>query len=430
MGKIPTTTSTLPGAPTTISPTGPTEPPEVSTTTTVTSSGPSVPSDEDHTGITNTTIKLCAYAPFLLGDALGIKPSNQDVYWRMANDTPGPDGKRGIRGRQVEMVFKDDQSSNSGAVVAAEGCLQAGAFAMMSGGGIDQTIPVRSFAEKRRIPFFYTTATEVGLQGLRYSFGFLPSSEYISRRVGEFATTRYPTRRHGIVYVNTPTWTGGRQTYLDELKERGVSPAFDQPLSSSNGLYLNQVLELKRAGVEVLYLHVNPLEWFRFVNQATEQDYRPLFLGEFPTNTLLRSIGSAIDGRSGNPPAQMISVIPAYDLMDTSLPHYPEIKRMRDAYAKYLNKEPTDIDWGFWLGFRALHQTLYDCGSNCTRSRLIGMLESGYRATIPPLCEINFATFPAYKGHLGGSQVNLFEASYRPGKGSYWRQPATCASNF
>lgn len=427
IGEAPTTTSTVFGTPTTINTA---EPAGSSTTSSTAPAAPSVSTDEDHTGITNTTIKLCAYEPFLLGSTFGLDPGNQDVYWRMVNDTTGPDGKPGIRGRRVEMTFKDDQSSNSGAVVAAEGCVQAGAFAMMSGGGIDQTIPVRTFAEKRRIPFFYTTATELGLESLRYSFGFLPSSEFISRRIGEYAAAHYPTRRHGIVYVNTPTWTGGRLTYLDELTKAGIKPAFDQPLSSSNGLYVNQVLELKRAGVEVLYLHANFVEWFRFVNQATEQDYHPLFLGEFPTSTILRSIGSAIDGRSGYPAAQMISVIPNYSPADASLPQHAEIERMQVAYAKYLHKKPNDLDWNFWLGFRALHQVLYDCGPNCTRSKLIGMLESGYHPAIPPLCELNFATFPAYRGHLGGAQVNLEQAGYDPEHGSYWRQLTSCASRF
>jgi hypothetical protein len=120
-------------------------------------------------------------------------------------------------------------------------------------------------------------------------------------------------------------------------------------------------------------------------------------------------------------------VTPEFHLGDTTSPWAATEKQMEDAYATYDSGHTvTDTDWQTWLGFGALTQLLRDCGADCSRNKLAGMLLSGVKASYPPLCPTDFSRG---KGRLGSFAFNVMEGTNRNGSAG-WKQVATCAESF
>jgi hypothetical protein len=137
---------------------------------------------------------------------------------------------------------------------------------------------------------------------------------------------------------------------------------------------------------------------------------------------------------SVNPPVHGISVWPAYSPGDYGGPfasYAKEIKRMESVYAeRRTGIQTTDIHWMVWLAYRDLHRTLVDCGVDCTRNKLLGlMLWRKYTAEeMAPSCPVDYTR----NGHVGGFWATMFTAYERP-SGSYgWKHinGAVCRDSF
>jgi ABC-type branched-subunit amino acid transport system substrate-binding protein len=360
------------------------------------------------------------HAPFLLGPVFDNHPEDEDVYWRWLND------QGGVHGRSVEISFTDDQYTASGAVQAAAACDDRDPFLMLGGVGFDQTPTVRNYAETHGIPYLHTMAVGADPATLDHSYTGSPTIEQVGRLVAQRVASKHPNKQVGVIWVNSENWKAGRDAFRAELKRLGKdgNVVYDDDIPSNNEGFLPYIVDMRNAGVEVLYFHANALAMARFFREADGQGYRPHVIGEDGFNLVTDTAGEQM---RNFPSAEVVWVTPAYDPSDTSTPYYDEIQRMRDAYAQYRpGKTPNDVDWMFWVAFKQLHGMLEDCGRACDRNLLTGMLQSGYSATVDPMCNVDFSRGA---GHFGGYLVNLYSAIPK-GDTSVWKQTATCVSSL
>lgn len=372
---------------------------------------------EERIGITDDEIHICMHAAFVFGEIFDNRPEDEDIYWDMVNAEQG-----GIYGRKVRVSFTDDQYTPNGAIEAASQCKSRNPFFTMGGVGFDQTPAVREWAERNRMLYFYSVATEKGAGGKRYSFTAAPSVEQLGRILARWVMKRYASKRVAIVYRDSPNWDGGRQAFKSELKQRGKGVVADIKVQSNQSIFTEEIDALQDARAQVVFFHENALKWIEMIKQARQQGYTPKWLGEVGFNLVTDSLGrDTLD-----PPAEVVWVTPSYDPTNPDLPWAKEIDRMERAYARYHpnNKRPNDVDWMFWLAFKGVHRMLADCGRSCTRNTLAGMLESGYQGIAPPLCPADYS-----RGHMAGYLANMFRAVPR-GSGAVWQNVATCRASF
>ncbi|MBW3663472.1 MAG: ABC transporter substrate-binding protein [Actinobacteria bacterium] len=375
--------------------------------------------DEARIGITDTTLRLCMHAAFLLGPVFDNRPEDEDVYWRWLND------QGGVHGRQVEITFTDDQYTAAGAAQAAAECDDRDPFLMLGGVGFDQTPTVRNYAETHGIPYVHTMAVEADPAKLDHSHTGSPTIEQVGRFVAQRVAAKHPNKRIGVIWVNSENWKAGRDSFLDELERLGKADnvTYDQDIPNNNEQFTPYIIDM-RDKVDVLYFHANALAMARFFNEADQQGFYPHVIGEDGFNLVTDTAGQAM---REFPSAEVVWITPAYDPSDTSTPYYDEVQRMQQAYAQYRpRKTPNDVDWMFWLAFKQIHRMLEDCGRQCDRNILTGMIQSGYSATVDPMCNVDFSRGG---GHFGGHLVNLY-SSVPKGDTSVWKQSATCVSRF
>lgn len=374
--------------------------------------------EEDRIGITDELIRLCMHAAFSLGEVFDNRPQDEDIYWKAVNAEQG-----GIYGRKVDIRFTDDNYTPTDGVVAAEECKSVDPFFLLGGIGFDVTPAVRDWAEKNRMLYFHSFATERGAQGLRYSFSGVPSVERLGGLLAQWAARHYRNRKIGIVYRISDNWVGGRDAFKAELARHGLKVVADIGVDASQSIYTQEIQALRAAGAEVVYLHENALKWVEMIKQARSQNYKPVWMAAIGFNL----ITNLLKRDATDPPVESIWVTPAYEIDNPDLPWADEIERMKTAYRKYHpnNKQPNDVDWMFWLTFKSVHKMLLDCGPDCSRNTLAGMLLSDYVGEVYPLCQTNFGL-----GQVGGYLTNMWRAKNAPGGESAWQQIETCKPGY
>lgn len=381
------------------------------------------PASQDRIGMTDTDLTLCMHAAFALGPAFGNSPDDEQVFWQYLND------KGGVQGRKVHMVFTDDAYTPTGGVQAAQQCAQNNPFLMMSGVGFDTVPAVRDWAEKNKQLYLASFSTENGLYNLKYTFEFAPTVEQFGKVAGNWAGTKYKgdDANLGVVWRNSPNWQGGRDNFKAAATAKGAKIVSDIAVQQNQGDYSSVILQLRQKGAKTVLAWVNVLEFAQLERQAAAQGYFPRWITA-AFNLVTDTVGDDVDGSNGHPAAVGLWVTPAYPA-DKGVAWAGEAAEMEAAYRKYRpsKKSVNDVDWQVWLAFKQVTQLFNDCGRDCSRNKLAGMMLSGYKTQLQPLCQVDFGG--RGKGKVGSFALNVMEAFDRSGTPG-WKQVATCREDF
>jgi ABC-type branched-subunit amino acid transport system substrate-binding protein len=375
---------------------------------------------DDRIGLTDTTIDICAHAALQLGSVFNATAADFTPYWDQVN------ANGGIYGRKVRFAFTDDQYTPQGGTQAAQQCKAKNPFVMVGGIGFDTAPAVRQFAEQNDMLYLSSFATESDVSRYRRSFSFVPSIERFGLLAGQYAAKQNPGKRFGVVWRNSPNWQGGRDQFRAAVERAGGTVVADLPVEKDQGDYTNTILSLKRSGAQVVLGWVNVLEFAQLETQAVMQGYRPQWVVA-GFNLVTDTLGHDIDGTRG-PAAIGVWVTPPFP-GDPGNPYEPQIQQMRDAYQRYRPQSAdslTDTHWQFWLFSMGLHRLLLDCGRDCSRNRLAGMLLAGYHVDEPPGCPVDFRKGG---GRLGGFALDVYTA-VPAGSSARWSSTVRCAEGF
>lgn len=371
-------------------------------------------------GITDSKITLCSHAGISLAATTG---NNADqltkTYWRMVNEDQG-----GIYGRQVDFTIEDDGYSPTTTPRAFTACQDKKPALMIGGIGFDQTPTFRSLAEQNKELYVYGLANEDGVSNATYSFAAAPSVERMSRKFAQTILHFAHGKKIGVLTVSSAGWKLGAIAFKAELKRLGYSADVPtEEIANNNDVLTSHVVNLKNAGVGVVFLNINTLAWTRFTEEADGQGWNSVTMVGYGFNFLTDKAG---DKMQKFPDSIALSIWPVYD----PATHYgwaAEYARMRFYYKKYWNAEPNDIDWITWVSLKGFHRLLLDCGKECNRNKIAGLLLAGYRKTEPPTCETNYGRDP--RRHAGGYLANVWRSQDR-GTSQYWKQINTCIEGF
>ena len=374
---------------------------------------------ENTIGITKNTIVMCTHAALNLAAVFRVNAKDLNVYWDYVNNELG-----GIYGRKVVMTYADDKYGNQPSDVQAayQTCHDRNPFILLGGIGFDQIPLVRSYAEQDHQLYIHHIAREDFSK--KYSFSFLPSVETAGLRAAQWVLAKHASESIGVIYRNSENWEPGHRTFKAELAAHGVTAVRDLPVEKNATVYSTQIQALKSKNVKVVFLWENVLAGTEIIKQADQQGFHPTWL-VFPFNFMTNTLDSAVVSPK---PAEGIAMWPAYrpgDAGGTYSPYANEIRLFERMHSKYASGPRDDVTWMTWLGWHQMHRVLLDCGANCTRNRLVGLLQANLAKPVLGDCGFNFKS----NGHVGGFDVNIFQA-YMSGSNAYWKNLALCKRSF
>ena len=367
----------------------------------------------DRTGVSDTVIKIGVHAPIT-----GAAPIPQnafdkgkDVYWKWLA------GRGGLLGRNVQIIFKDDQFNPAHAVqVCRELVEQDKVFMLFGVTGSDQITACARYAESVGVPYLSGGVNEDGLTGLKHYFAVSQTYAQQNRTIVGLIKNAMHKTRIAIVLNATPALDETQRSITAVAQAAGLKIVRQSRISkqASDAELVSEANQLRASGAEAVYLLTAPVNFIKLATNAYAQAYSPLWTGPGMTN------GFNIVTEGGCPAvngARWMSPFPGLDAIDRLDPDY------RPAYRQYVGSEPDDIglaEWGLNKTFRLM---LEAAGRDLSRQSFEGVLTSGR-----PFASNVFPTV-SYEGSIrfGAKTMHVLEADCSTRK---WKTMATFVEGF
>jgi ABC-type branched-subunit amino acid transport system substrate-binding protein len=323
----------------------------------------------DRTGVSDTVIKIGVHAPLTGAAPL---PQNafdkgKDVYWKFLA------AKGGLLGRNVQIVFKDDQFNPAHAVqVCRELVEQDKVFLLFGVAGSDQITACARYANAAGVPYLSAGVNEDGLTGLPNYFAVSQTYAQQNRTIAALIRNRLHKTKIAIVLNATPALDETQRSITAEARAIGLNIVRQSRISkqASDSELVAEAQQLRTSGAEAVYVLTAPVNFIKLATNAYAQAYSPLWTGPGLTNglNLVTEAGCpAIEG------AHFLSPFPQLDVIDRLDPDYTP------AYKKYAGGEPDDIGLAEWGLNKTLHLMMDASGRDLSRQSFVRALTSGRR---------------------------------------------------
>jgi len=366
----------------------------------------------DRDGVSDKEIVIGVHAP-LTGAAPVPEDSvdkAKDLYWKFIAD------RGGIFGRNVRVVFRDDQFNPSRAVTVCREMVEQEHAFVLFGIGTDQVVSCARYASQVGVPYFSMGGGEAAVAEMRNYFAIsmtfpqqAPMVAQVVKRVGK--------AKVGVVVINTPNYDDTFSALVQSAKTAGLSVVRADRIGkqASESEVLAEANNLRTSGAEAVIVAVAPVTFLNLAHAAQGQAYSPLWAGPGLANGLNLVAEFGCPSIAG---ARFLSPMPELDVIDRFDADY------KPAYRKYNNgAEPDDLGLAVWGIEKTLHQFLRAAGPDLGRARLVATIQSGQEFASGVFPPVRFGA----NQRFGAWQAHLLEADCANRR---YRTLATFASSF
>ncbi len=319
---------------------------------------------------------VSSYAPIPLG---------MRAYFSFVNARRGPDGKRGVYGRQIIWKYYDDAYNPANTVQLTRKLVEEDkVFATVGQLGTEHNLAVRPYLNQRKVPqvLVSTGASYWGTQYKEYPWTIGWQPDYISegRLYGLHIKQNFTGKKIGILYQNDDYG----KDYLYGLRY-ALGPAYANANIVAQEAYeatatsvASQIIKIKASGATILVLLSTPPSTIRAYATGKALGYNPeqIYLNSVSATAAFLNIAVGAAGA-----AYVNGSISTVYLKDPASPVWNNdaaMKQYREIMAKYapgLNANDPLYLYGVAKA-ETFVQALYKAGKNPTRAGLMAALLS------------------------------------------------------
>src|SRR4029079_381116 len=208
-------------------------------------------------------------------------PVGMQAYFSYVN-AKKTNGKRGVFGRQIKFNAVDDGYNPALTVQKTKQLVEHDhVFALVAGLGTEPQESVTAYLNQQKVPQIYvsTGATEWGARdkhaGHPYTIGWQPDYQAEGAIYGRYVVANLPNAKIGIIYQNDSygrDYIDGLQAGLGSHKSQIVS---QQGFEVTDTSVANQVIALRRAGVDTLMIFGTPTPTIRTYATMAAVSWKP-----------------------------------------------------------------------------------------------------------------------------------------------------------
>jgi len=338
------------------------------------------------TGVTDKTIVIGGTFP-LTGPAAAYAPIplGMKAYFSFINARRGPDGKRGVLGRQIIWKFYDDGYNPANTIQLTRRLVeQDKVFATVGQLGTEPNLAVRPYLNQRRVPhtLVSTGASYWGLQYKEYPWTIGWQPDYIAegRLYGLHIKANQSGKKIAVLYQNDDYG----KDYL-----YGVRAALGKAYADTNIVaqeafevtaptVQSQMAKIKASGAPVFVILATPTPTIQAYAFGKGLGYKPdqIYLNSVGATAAFLNIAVARAGADYvNGTLSMTYVKDPSNPANASDPAIQEYRRIMEKYAPGLNASNQLYIYGFAKA-ETFVQALYKAGKNLTRAGLMNALLS------------------------------------------------------
>jgi branched-chain amino acid transport system substrate-binding protein len=343
-------------------------------------------SAEQVPGVTARSITIGGTFP-LTGPAAAYAPIpvGMRAYFSYINARRGPDGKRGVGGRQIVWKFYDDAYNPANTVQLTRRLVeQDRVFATVGQLGTEHNLAVRDYLNQRKVPqtLVSTGASYFGSQGKQFPWTIGWQPDYIAegRLYGLHIKNNHAGKKIAILYQNDDYGKdylyGVKYALGDRYVQQNlaIAEAFEVTATS----LASQMTRIRATGAPILVILATPTPTIRAYATGKALGYNPdqIYLNSVSATAAFLNVAV---GAAGAPYVNG-SISVAY-LKDPSSPTWNNDAAMRQ-YRQIMQRYAPNANANDGLYFYGMAkaetfvQALYKAGKNPTRASLMNALLS------------------------------------------------------
>jgi branched-chain amino acid transport system substrate-binding protein len=356
------------------------------------------------TGVTARSVKIGGTFP-LTGPAslYAPIPTAMKAYFSYINKRKGPDGKRGVYGRQINYIVYDDGYNPANSVQATRRLVeQDKIFIDLGSLGTEVNEAIRPYLNQKKVPqvIVATGATTWGADFKRWPWtgGWQPPYQFEGALYGQAIARNSPNAKIAVLYQNDSygkDYITGLETGLGAKKSNIVAKEAHETTATS---VASQMVRLKASGATILVIFSLPGNTIRAYATATALRWTPDVVytnSVSATDTFLTAAkaGGASDAILNNSYTTQYLKDPANPKWDNDA----GMKLYKQVMADYHPKGRVTDGLNFYgmAAGQAFVQLLYKAGKNPTRTSFMNAFRNWN--------EVNPFLLPGNKQKTGGN---------------------------
>ena len=187
----------------------------------------------------------------------------------------------GILGKKIELEFVDTGSDPGKARAAIQRALDdkpIAIFGPIYSGSVSATLKLTADAEVAQI--IGGEAGNLTAQGSKYLFRTSFGQNVSMPKIANYIRDEVKAKTVSIVYVNNDFGKGGRNAIAKEFEARNIKIAADLSTEAGQADFAADVIKLKAANADAVFVYTNEEESARFLIEARKQGLDKPLIGE------------------------------------------------------------------------------------------------------------------------------------------------------
>jgi len=233
-------------------------------------------------GSSDTTVKVGVILPLTGSEAMfGEMEKNS---FEMAYEELKAAGKTTVGGKEIKLIYEDDQGKQDVARSATEKLVNQDKVAMLTGGYSSAcTNVIAGSAQNANVPFLIVTGSsdDITKQGWNYVFRgtAAPASKYTGAFWDMMEKVVDP-QSVAIIFENTDFGTSSSKGFRDECQKRGINIVFDQAYEHGAIDFKPMLANLRSTNPDMIFATSYVMDASMIVKQMKELDFNTkLFVG-------------------------------------------------------------------------------------------------------------------------------------------------------
>jgi branched-chain amino acid transport system substrate-binding protein len=187
----------------------------------------------------------------------------------------------GILGKKIQLEFVDTASDPGKARAAIQRALDdkpVAIFGPIYSGSVSATLQLTNEAQVPQI--IGGEAASLTAQGSKYLFRTSFGQNVSMPKIANYLRDAVKAKSLAIVYVNNDFGKGGRNAIIKELESRGIKVVADLSTESGQADFAADVVKVKGANADAVFVYLNEEESARFLIEARKQGLDKPLIGE------------------------------------------------------------------------------------------------------------------------------------------------------
>jgi|SRR5581483_868146 len=254
--------------------------------------------------------------------------------------------KGGILGRKINAPQADTQSNPGIARAQVQKAVDSDPYALLGPVFSGSVKVAMTVAQQAEVPEFTgAEAADITQAGNPYIFRTSFGQQMSMPKIANYIRDGAKAKSVAVVWVNNDFGKGGRDSFIKEMNARGIKVVADISTEQGQVDFAADVVKLKGANADAIFVYTNEEESARFLREAKKQGISKPLIGETTLlgQKVIELAGDAANGVKGHVGLTIDAPVPA-------------VQQFRDKFQKRFNYLP---DHNGIKGYTAVYAIKY-----------------------------------------------------------------------